>query len=74
MEAAEIVAMIVGGVAVLTAVLAGLMWLIRAVLSMQKEFKPNGGSSTRDSLNRIETDLREMRRDISDHIKWHMDV
>ena len=56
-----------------TALLAGLVWLIRAQVALQKEFKPNGGLSTRDSLNRIESDLREMRGRIDDHVEWHLD-
>jgi hypothetical protein len=64
--------MIVGGTAILSALLAGIIWLIRAQVSMQREFKPNGGSSTRDSLNRIEKDVREIRGKIDDHIEWHL--
>jgi len=55
-----------------TALLAGLLWLIRAQVSLQREFKPNGGTSTRDSLNRIEGDLRELRKRIDDHVEWHL--
>ena len=73
MNAPEILAMIVGGTAILSALLAGIIWLIRAQVAMQREFKPNGGSSTRDSLNRIEKDVREIRGKIDDHIEWHMD-
>ena len=56
-----------------TALLAGLLWLIRAQVSLQREFKPNGGTSTRDSLNRIEVDLRELRTKIDGHVEWHLD-
>ena len=31
--------------------MGGLVWVIKAQISMQKEFKPNGGSSTRDQLD-----------------------
>lgn len=47
-------------------VLAALIWVIKAQVAMQKEFKPNGGSSTRDQLNRIE-------HKIDNHISWHLD-
>lgn len=47
-------------------VLAALGWLIKANIHMSKEFKPNGGSSVRDQLNRIENRL-------NDHIDWHLD-
>jgi len=73
MSAAEIIAIAVGVVSLLTAMTAGLAWLIRAQLAMQREFKPNGGTSTRDALNRIETDVREIRSKVDDHIGWHMD-
>ena len=56
-----------------SALLAGLLWLIRAQISLQREFKPNGGASTRDSLNRIEADLREVRSRVDDHVQWHLD-
>ena len=56
-----------------SALLAGLLWLIRAQVSLQREFKPNGRTSTRDALNRIEVDLRELRKRIDDHVEWHLD-
>lgn len=73
MDISDTVGMIAAGTAVLTALLGGVVWLIRAQVAMQKEFKPNGGSSTRDSLNRIERDVRDIRVKVDDHIKWHMD-
>ena len=60
-------------VVIATALLAGLLWLIKAQISLQREFKPNGGTSTRDALNRIEGDLRELRKRIDDHVEWHLD-
>jgi hypothetical protein len=73
MNPAEVIGLTVGVLAILSAVLGGLVWLIRANMAMQKEFKPNGGSSTRDSLNRIEQDLRHIQGKLDDHIDWHMD-
>lgn len=73
MSAPDALGMVVAGVAILSALLAGIIWLIRAQVAMQREFKPNGGSSTRDSLNRIERDVREIRGKVDDHIEWHMD-
>jgi len=70
---AEIVGIVVACISILTAILGGMLWLIRAQVAMQREFKPNGGASTRDSLNRIETDVREIRGKVDDHIDWHMD-
>ena len=60
-------------IVIATALLAGLLWLIKAQVSLQREFKPNGGTSTRDSLNRIEADLRDVRNKIDDHVQWHLD-
>lgn len=73
MNPAEIVAITVGSITIATAILGGIVWLIRATVSMQKEFKPNGGSSTRDALTRIEKDVRDIRSKVDDHIDWHMD-
>ncbi len=73
MNPAEIIAIVVGGFAILSAILGGLLWVIRAQISMNREFKPNGGSSTRDTLNEIRTDVREIRGKLDDHIDWHMD-
>lgn len=66
MNAAEIVGLIVGALAIVTTILGGLVWLIRSQLAMQKQFQPNGGQSVRDSLNRIEAK-------VDNHIDWHMD-
>lgn len=73
MNPTELIAITVGVIAIASGILGGLVWLIRAQLAMQREFKPNGGSSTRDALNRIETDVRDIRMKVDDHIDWHMD-
>jgi hypothetical protein len=54
-----------------SAILAGLLWLIRAHPSLQREFKPNGGSSMRDAMNRIEKDVRDVRYRMDKHIDNH---
>jgi hypothetical protein len=38
---------------------------------MQREFKPNGGSSMRDAMNRIEKDVRDVRYRMDKHIDNH---
>lgn len=48
------------------ALLGGLVWIIKAQISMSKQFTPNGGSSLRDAINRLEEDARETRTDIKD--------
>jgi hypothetical protein len=55
-----------------TAVLGGVLWLIRAQLAMHKAFQPNGGSSVKDQLNRIEADLKDARRKLDEHIDYHL--
>jgi hypothetical protein len=55
-----------------TAVLGGVLWLIRAQVSMLKAFQPNGGSSVKDQLNRIEADLKDARRKLDEHIDYHL--
>jgi beta-lactamase class A len=73
MSAPDVIGMVVAGTAIMSALLAGIIWLIRAQVAMQKQFQPNGGQSVRDSLTRIEKDVREIRGKVDDHIEWHMD-
>jgi hypothetical protein len=72
MNAAEVVAISVGSITLLAAILGGLLWLIRAQVALQREFKPNGGSSTRDALNRIESEVKDVRSKIDDHVTYHL--
>jgi hypothetical protein len=46
---------------------------------IDQELHPNGGSSLRDAVNRIEKnqveikdDARDIRNKIDDHIEWHL--
>ncbi len=48
------------------ALLAGLSWIIKAQISMSREFTPNGGTSLRDAVNRLEQDAMNMRADIKE--------
>ena len=59
-------------VAIVSAALGALTWLIRSQVSMSREFRPNGGSSTRDALDRIERKLDNVERKVDDHINWHL--
>jgi hypothetical protein len=48
-------------------IMGALFWVIDSRLGkLLREFKPNGGSSVRDQLNRIEAK-------VDGHIGWHMD-
>lgn len=58
-------------VAVVTAVLAGLLYLIRAQAALMREFRPNHGNSTKDQLTRMEHDMREVRSRLDQHIDNH---
>lgn len=52
-------------VTIFSAVMAALLWIIRReILLQRKEFKPNGGNSMRDAVNRIEARQQEIQRDI----------
>ena len=51
MTANEIIGLAVGVCAVLTSLLVGLRWVVKSYL---QELKPNGGSSMKDQLNRLE--------------------
>lgn len=57
--------------AIAAPILGGLLWLIKAQISLSREFKPNGGSSTKDALNRIENDVRGLRERMDNHIDNH---
>ena len=54
--------------------------LIADIESIQKELRPNGGSSVRDAIDRIaakqseiQVDVREVRTRVDDHINWHLE-
>jgi len=51
MTANDWVAIAVGVCAVLTSILVGLRWVIKSYLA---ELRPNGGSSIKDQINRLE--------------------
>jgi hypothetical protein len=57
MTAQEWVAISVGVCAVLTSLLVGLRWVIKSYL---QELKPNGGSSMKDQLNRLESRVDDL--------------
>jgi len=48
------------------ALLAGLSWIIKAQISMSKQFTPNGGASLRDAINRLERDAQEARAEMKE--------
>ena len=56
---------------IITALLGGVLWLIKAQNAMNKQFKPNGGASIRDSVDRIENDTRQLRDRLDRHIDDH---
>ena len=73
MTAGEIISLVAVSLSIVTALLGGLMWIIKTqVQAMRKDLQPNGGSSTKDQLNRIESDVREVRHKVDDHITWHL--
>jgi hypothetical protein len=53
------------------ALLTGLLWIIRGQSAMSREFRPNGGASMKDAVNRIETDIRDVRNRIDNHVDNH---
>ena len=48
------------------ALFAGLGWIIRAQIAMSRQFTPNGGTSLRDAVNRLEKDAQDMRADMKE--------
>jgi hypothetical protein len=74
MTAGEIISLVAVSLSIVTASLGGLLWVVKAqVQAMRKDMQPNGGTSTKDQLNRIESDIREVRHKVDDHITWHID-
>lgn len=53
------------------ALLSGLLWIIKSQSAMSREFRPNGGSSMKDAVNRIEKDIRDVRFRMDQHIDNH---
>ena len=73
MTAGEIISLVSVSLAIVTALLGGLLWIIKTqVAAMRRDMQPNGGSSIKDQLNRIENDVREVRNKVDDHITWHL--
>jgi uncharacterized membrane protein len=73
MSTGEIVSLVAVSLSLVTALLGGLLWVVKAqVQAMRKDLQPNGGTSTKDQLNRIESDIREVRHKVDDHITWHL--
>lgn len=58
-------------VTVAVAILGALLWLVKAQMSLSREFQRNGGSSTKDALFRIERDLTQIRDRLDSHIDMH---
>jgi hypothetical protein len=52
--ASEWIALILGLIAILGAIYSGIRFLVRSIM---RELLPNGGTSLRDQVNRIETRL-----------------
>jgi hypothetical protein len=74
MTAGEIISLVAVSLSIVTALLGGLLWVVKAqVQAMRKDLQPNGGTSTKDQLNRIESDIRDVRHKVDDHITWHVD-
>jgi hypothetical protein len=57
MTANEWVGLSVGLCAIATSLLVGLRWVIKSYL---QELKPNGGSSMKDQLNRLESRVDDL--------------
>ncbi len=60
---------IVGILTIITSVVLGIKWLVKHYFDeIKHELKPNGGSSIKDQVNRLETDMQianQRQRDMS---------
>lgn len=54
--------------------LSGLIWIIDARISrIRREMVPNGGTSMRDVLDRIEKQNEKLEEQFDHHITWHLE-
>ena len=54
--------------------LSGLIWVIDARISrIRREMVPNGGTSMRDVLDRIEAQNMKLEEQLDHHINWHLE-
>jgi hypothetical protein len=62
----------VGILTIITSVILGIKWLVKHYFDeIKAELKPNGGSSLKDQVNRIEKDLevaKQRNRDMSNKL------
>jgi hypothetical protein len=63
MTANDWVAIAVGVCAVSTSLLVGLRWVIKSYLA---ELKPNGGSSIKDTISRLELQSSRLEKRVDD--------
>jgi hypothetical protein len=63
MTANEIIGLAVGVCAVLTSLLLALRWVVKSYL---QELKPNGGSSIKDTISRLETQSSRLEKRVDD--------
>ena len=54
-------------------IIGALFFLIDSRINkVLAEFKPNGGASVRDQLDRIEKKVDDLEDKVEGHIDWHM--
>jgi hypothetical protein len=63
MSANEIIGLSVGVCAILTSLLVALRWVIKSYL---QELKPNGGSSIKDVVSRLELQSSRLEKRVDD--------
>ena len=63
MIANEIIGLSVGVCAILTSLLVALRWVIKSYL---QELKPNGGSSIKDTVSRLELQSSRLEKRVDD--------
>lgn len=62
---ALVIEIIIGVFTILSGIAFSIKWLVKHYFAeIKAEFKPNGGSSLKDQVNRLETEIN--------HIKEHM--
>ena len=71
---AEVIAAIVGGIgAVVATVIAGLRALFNKIEQIMDQFEPNGGSSLKDQVNRLESQHNRLHNQVESIYKILID-
>lgn len=71
----SIIAIIVGITTVISAAGLGVRWLTRHYFDeIKHELSPNGGKSMKDQVNRMESEIKDLKKQNEDGEKFHVRI